>query len=378
MKESIIDLYHSALSELCSYGVLTAYAQECPKDENLFVLSIGKAAWQMAQVLGSALCRKGIPHRGIVLTKYQHSRGSIPGMIIMEAGHPLPDENSILHTESILRTLESLSPETRLVILLSGGGSALFEKPLGLSLEELRSQSLALQNSGIGIQELNRWRIQHSAVKGGKALCYIACRRIEAFLVSDIKDNPPELIASGPFYGNNKADGSPVEHRIVADNLTFRKLLAEKLHSAGYAVELDETFFDLTAEAMAQLLTGKLEALNQESGLIILGGECPVEVNGSGSGGRCTHLALLMAERLAGRTDIGFLALATDGTDGPTDAAGAWVDGATAARVTDLEQSIHQCDSYHALQRAGALIKTGGTGSNVNDVYVIFRVGNRC
>jgi hydroxypyruvate reductase len=152
----------------------------------------------------------------------------------------------------------------------------------------------------------------------------------------------------------------------------FRKLFAEKLRGAGLKVYQDEEFYELEAEAMVELLCRRIEAWDQEPGVLLLGGECPVKVSGTGKGGRCTHLALLLAKRMEGRKGFSFMALATDGTDGPTDAAGAIVDGATAGTIADLEQAINRCDSYSALERVGALLKTGATGTNVNDVYVVY------
>ncbi len=372
MRDSIIQSYKEAIAELGSYPELRAFAAGSCPEERLFVLAIGKAAWQMANVYCNAL--KGIAYSGIVLTKYKHSHGEIPKMSILEAGHPLPDESSLVHTETILKTLQALPPETRLVVLISGGGSALFEKPAGgMSLSELRRQSLFLQNSGMAIEELNRWRIEHSEVKGGKALRYVSCRRIDVLVVSDIRGNPPHLIASGPFYPGGEPTDLRVDHRILADNQKLKSLLSERLRQDGYRVLLDEEFYALKAEAMAELILSRIEQWQGGSGILILGGECPVEVKGAGTGGRCTHLALLLAERIAGMKGFCFIALASDGTDGPTDAAGAIVDWQTAAQV-DLRGAVQRFDSYTALDRAGALIKTGATGTNVNDVYLIVRV----
>ena len=163
----------------------------------VFIVSVGKAAWQMAKSAAEALCQ---PYEaGVVVTKYGHVQGEIPGFTCYEAGHPIPDENSFLATQAVLDMTTDLHEDDTVLFLLSGGGSALFEKPL-VSGEELGDITRQLLAKGADIVEINTIRKRLSAVKGGKFAKHCEPARIEAIILSDIIGDPLDMIASGPIY----------------------------------------------------------------------------------------------------------------------------------------------------------------------------------
>ncbi len=399
MHEILIDTFKESLQSFISYPELCKEAKDIRVTKPLNVLSIGKAAWQMANVFCNALDEQKIQYQGIVLTKYRHAKHPIRGMQILEAGHPYPDENSLIHTGIILSWLSSLSKEEDLVILLSGGGSALFEKlPNSITLKGYRQDTIDLLRSGCDIATLNKWRESISLVKGGKALKNIACREIKILCVSDVQNNPPRIIASAPFLPDNvdsseslvvgktriypihSAHDQLISYRVIADNSSFLSLFSSQLRNKGLIANISFMFQNADAGLFAHFLVQKAHQMANDtsSSIRIFGGECPVKVTGSGIGGRCTHIALLTAKEISVLANTGIICLATDGTDGPSDAAGAYVNDDSASKLLnsgiDVDRVLSNCDSYNALRKINSLVSTGPTGTNVNDVYVVYRM----
>ena len=369
----------------------------------LILVAVGKAAWSMAHAAWESLDRK--PDGGIVITKHGHSEGPIGNLEVWEAGHPVPDENSFRGTEAAIALVKDLTAEDTVVFLLSGGGSALFESPLipGAELAELTEAMLA---SGADIVEMNTVRKRLSAVKGGRFAQLCAPARVYAVVLSDILGDPLDMIASGPACPDSST---------CADALA----VAEKYHLplSPRAVQLlgEETPKQLdnvetvitgsvrelcTAAAGAcrdlgyrpVLLTDRLCCEAREAGsflasiarthdgdgeslAFLAGGETVVHLTGSGLGGRNQELALAAAPGIDGMADTVIFSVGSDGTDGPTDAAGGMVDGGTMERLRQAGLSVHRIladnDAYHALDAVGGLIRTGPTGTNVNDVAVV-------
>lgn len=365
----------------------------------VYLVAVGKAAWQMAK---AALDYLNHPiTAGIVLTKYGHVQGELPGICCYEAGHPVPDEKSFLATEAILDMTQGLAETDTVLFLLSGGGSALFEKPR-ISPEALGAVTQHLLSSGADIVEINTIRKRLSHVKGGRFALWCAPARIEAIILSDILGDRLDMIASGPAAADPST--SP-EARAIAEKYGLSvgpSILMEEtpkvvtnVHSQiigsvrqlcmaardaaaelGYDARILTDHLDCEASqagrAMAQLL-----AANRNSGrklAFIEGGETVVHLTGTGLGGRNQELALSAAEGLAGIPKACVISVGSDGTDGPTDAAGGYVDGNTLAQLAQkgigYDASLQNNDSYHALDAIGNLIKTGPTGTNVNDVTI--------
>ncbi|OJV66584.1 MAG: hypothetical protein BGO41_03945 [Clostridiales bacterium 38-18] len=375
-----------------------------------YVIAIGKAAWRMARALYD--CLEGQVAAGIVITKYGHSEGDIPNFRIFEAGHPIIDEASLQATRAAITLVQSLKPTDSLFFLVSGGGSALFELPIhGITLEDLKKINIELINSGANIEEINLVRKLLSQVKGGGFLNFCGVSKIVSLVLSDVIGNALSSIASGPIYFE-KIDISRIKQIILKHQINLpMEILVKQMEEASsvacnikvetHLVGSVETMCQSAALIASQLgynsviremqLQDSLEAFldrfnnelrffrnmanqNQKSYCLIYGGELTLKVAGAGKGGRSQHIAIKVAQLIDGIGGVYFLAQASDGTDGPTDAAGGLVDSKTAERLREkafsLESAINDFDAYHALVQAGDLIITGPTGTNVNDLIL--------
>lgn len=365
------------------------------------LVAAGKAAWQMASDAVDAL---GSVDAGIVVTKYDHVKGVIPGVVCREAGHPVPDENSFAATREALDMVSGLTAEDTVLFLLSGGGSALFECPLipGAELQDVTRQLLAV---GADIVEMNTIRKRLSAVKGGRFAQACAPAKVFSIVLSDILGDPLDMIASGPAcpdnstcaqalalvkkYGLNlspaakalleqetpKALGN-VETHVEGSVRELCSAAAREAESLGYEpVLLTDQLCCVAREAgsfLASIL--KTHAADGKSLAFIAGGETVVHLTGGGLGGRNQELALAASVGIADLPGTAVFSVGSDGTDGPTDAAGGYVDSETLAELRekgwDVFEILKNNDAYHALQAVGGLIVTGSTGTNVNDVAV--------
>ena len=368
----------------------------------VLLVAAGKAAWQMART--AADCLGDRIDSGVVVTKYDHVKGEIPHCTCVEAGHPVPDENSFRGTQLALDLVSGLTEKDTVLFLLSGGGSALFEKPLisGAELQDVTSQLLA---SGADIVEMNTIRKRLSAVKGGRFAQLCSPAQVITVVLSDIIGDPLDMIASGPAYPDSSTCAQAVA---IAEKYGLR------LSDEAWALLRQETTKTLTnvttlvngsvrelcaaaakaCEALDYtpvLLTDCLSCQAKEAGsflasivrshagegrklAFIAGGETVVKLTGKGLGGRNQELALAAAAGIDGIKGAAVFSVGSDGTDGPTDAAGGYVDGDTAAELRAqgvlIDAVLRDNDAYHALQKTGGLIITGATGTNVNDVAV--------
>ena len=383
--------------------------EEHPIDRGATVIAIGKAAWRMAraaqQVLGERL------KSGIVITKYGHSEGPLPRMTIFEAGHPVPDAHGVEATRQALRLADSLTQEDVVIFLVSGGGSALFEMPLeGVSLEDIAGITRQLLACGADIVEINTLRKHLSAVKGGRFAERCAPARVLAIVLSDVLGDPLDSIASGPACPDSSTcqDVKAIiarHHLRIPDHVlpalsmetpkrilnaehivtgNVRALCSAAMREAaalGYAPLLLTTTLSCEAREAGAMLAAMAREIRASGNprpapcAVILGGETLVHLRGNGRGGRNQELALAAAAGLSGLPDTLLFSLGSDGTDGPTDAAGGMVTGefasACRARGLSIEASLANNDAYTLLKEMGALIMTGPTGTNVNDLTVL-------
>ncbi len=368
----------------------------------LLLVAAGKAAWQMAKAASDALGDR--IEKGVVVTKYEHVMGPIANFDCFEAGHPVPDENSFKGTQAALDLVADLKEEDTVLFLLSGGGSALFEKPL-VPAEELQDITGQLLACGADITEINTIRKRLSAVKGGRFAQFVWPARVEAVILSDILGDPLDMIASGPAcpdsstaedalriakkYDLKMSDAArallSVETPKILNNVrsqingSVRELCAaaEKTCAAlGYTPILLTDQLCCQAKEAGSFLASilKTHANDNRSLAFIAGGETVVKLVGKGLGGRNQELALAAAAGVAGFTNAAVFSVGSDGTDGPTDAAGGYADGDTvkelAAHGLTVDAVLGSNDAYHALEKTGGLIMTGPTGTNVNDVAV--------
>ena len=371
------------------------------------LVAAGKAAWQMAKaahdVMGNRI------DSGVVVTKYDHVMGPIGNFICCEAGHPVPDENSFAGTQKALDLVADLTEQDTVLFLLSGGGSALFEKPLvpGPVLQDITGQLLAC---GADIVEINTIRKRLSAVKGGRFAEVCAPAKVFSIVLSDILGDPPDMIASGPAV----PDTSTCEQAVAIARKYGLKLTAEAealLHREtpkaldNVTTQINGSVRELCVAAARVarelgyepvMLTDQLVCQAREAGsflasvlkthagsgrklAFIAGGETVVHLTGHGKGGRNQELALAAAQGIDGIAGAAVFSVGADGTDGPPDAAGGYVDYETAAELKAQGIAIYDVlqdnDAYHALEKTGGLIVTGPTGTNVNDVAVALLKG---
>lgn len=373
----------------------------CPQGGRILLVAVGKAAWQMAHTAVAAL---GRVDEGIVITKYGHARGTIPGVTCYEAGHPVPDENSFAATEKVLTMVQNLTAKDTVLFLLSGGGSALFEKPLipGAELQEITNSLLA---GGADIVEMNTIRKRLSAVKGGRFALACAPAKIFSIVLSDILGDPLDMIASGPAVPDSSTGEQAIaiarKYRLplskeanacltqetpkVLNNVTTQitgsvqelsKAAADACRTLGYTPILLTDRLCCEAREAGSFL-GSIARTHAGQGqklAFIAGGETIVHLTGNGSGGRNQELALAAAPELSGLSGCCVFSIGSDGTDGPTDAAGGYVDGDTCASLAahglDVFTVLQNNNAYPALKAVDGLIITGATGTNVNDVSV--------
>ena len=373
-----------------------------PGKGRVLLVAAGKAAWQMAHAAVETL---GRVDGGVVVTKYGHVKGEIPGVTCYEAGHPVPDENGFAATQKALELVQGLTAGDTVLFLLSGGGSALFEQPLvpGAELQEITSRLLA---SGADIVEMNTVRKRLSAVKGGRFAQLCAPAQVYSIVLSDILGDPLDMIASGPAYPDRS---TCAQARAIAEKYQLplsgqaRALLDQETPKELDNVEtvITGSVRELCSAAAAvcqrlgyetHILTDQLCCQAREAGsflasiarthgqegrslAFLAGGETVVLLTGKGLGGRNQELALSAAEGISGMENALIFSLGSDGTDGPTDAAGGIVDGQTRGKLAQAGLTIHQVladnDACHALEKVGGLIHTGPTGTNVNDVAVV-------
>lgn len=369
------------------------------------LVSVGKAAWQMA-----AAAQKVLPRLdgGVVVTKYGHVLGEIPGVVCCEGGHPIPDAGSYAGTRKALALVSSLTETDTVIFLLSGGGSALFESPL-IPAEELQDITRQLLSCGADIVEINTLRKRLSAVKGGRFAQRCAPAQVFSIVLSDILGDPLDMIASGPAYPDSSTCAQALEivqkydlqlsgeamallHRETPKKLTnvttyitgsVRELCtaaAAKCRELGYQPVLltDQLCCEACHAGSFLASIARTHAHSGEKLAFLAGGETVVHLTGRGKGGRNQELALAAADGIAGLNACVF-SVGSDGTDGPTEAAGGYVDGDTKGALAEQGISIFDTlknnDAFHALQKVGGLIFTGPTGTNVNDVAVLLLGG---
>ena len=368
----------------------------------VLLVAAGKAAWQMAKAASDCLGSR--IENGVVVTKYDHVKGPIANFTCFEAGHPVPDENSFKGTQAALDLVSGLTEKDTVLFLLSGGGSALFEKPLvePAELQDITGQLLAC---GADIVEMNTIRKRLSQVKGGRFAQLCSPARVEAVVLSDILGDPLDMIASGPACPDTATaeDARRIQkkYNLKMSDAALRLLDVETPKTLdNVRTQINGSVRELcaaaarTCEALGYepvLLTDQLSCQAREAGsflasilkthagdgkplAFIAGGETVVKLTGHGLGGRNQEIALAAAAGISGMKNAAVFSVGSDGTDGPTDAAGGYTDGDTCAELMEqgltVDAVLSDNDAYHALEKTGGLIMTGPTGTNVNDVAV--------
>jgi hydroxypyruvate reductase len=401
----LLEVFAAALRAVDGRTVVGRALAARPLDGPVWICAIGKAAQSMAlgacDVLGSRVLG------GLLITKSGHVDPSAfdgRGIACRLGGHPVPDEGSLAAGRRLICALGALSPHAAVLFLLSGGASSLVEVPIaGLGLADLRRMNEWLLGSGLAIDAVNRVRKSVSRIKGGGLLSRLGDRPTRVLAISDVPGDDPAVIGSGllvperglaggvaaldlPTWLSEWVERGLVERgplpstgpeiELVATLEIAKSAAAEAGRRAGLAVRVDARAIEGDAALAGRRLARAL--LSGPPGLSVAGGETTLRLPAApGRGGRNQHLALAAAIELAGHADVLLLSAGTDGNDGPTDDAGALVDGATLARIEDAGLDalvgLRRADSGALLEASGDLIRTGATGTNVMDLILGWR-----
>lgn len=418
-------IYKYAIEEnMPNEAVKKALMEKSFNNEGKIILvSIGKAGWEMAraayEILGERISC------GAVITKYGHTPneykmqnvkceienvsdalvGCLGNVEIYEAGHPVVDENGVLATKRVLELTSDLTDKDTVLFLVSGGGSALFES-VDCHLEKMQELTTALLKCGANINEINAIRKHISNVKGGKLAHHVFPAKVFSVVLSDVVGNDLSTIASGPTTADNTTVENCLEilnkYSLAVDDEVVRlikretpKVIENATHSISGSVTMlcksamkmsvelgyEAVIVDDSVTCDAEILSQRMSQFIKENEntkyprAFIFGGEVTIKVKGNGKGGRNQELALMCAELIEGKDNMCVFCVGSDGTDGPTDAAGGFVDGKTCENILKSGKSskeyLKNNDSYNALKLSDGLIFTGPTGTNVNDLYVI-------
>jgi hydroxypyruvate reductase len=427
MRDTAREIFRRALEEAsiakafarhvnCERGVLRVREDlyDLHSYANVRVVSIGKAGHTMVEALAQQVGESNF--EGIVASSVEPS-SQVRGFRYFRGGHPTPNAESIQGAKAILRLLDAQTAASLVIFMISGGGSSIVEKPIDdeISLDDLIATYRVLVHSGAPIAEINAIRKHLSATKGGRLARAAFPAQLVSLLVSDVPDNSPDALASGPTMPDStsvddcyriaeKHDLLPqlppstrelFERRVLEEtpksddqsfyrsrwwtilsNQTALEHAAAAAGSAGFAVYVDNSVDDWDYADAADYLLNKLRELKKTSERVCLisGGEVTVKVTNGGVGGRNQQFALACAAKLAGE-NIAVLSAGTDGIDGNSTAAGAVADGTTAARANasglNAETALQKFDAYPLFNKLGDAIETGPTGNNLRDLRIL-------
>jgi hydroxypyruvate reductase len=371
-RDLLLELFQVALAAVDGRRRVRAALAAREASGPVCAFAVGKAAASM--MLGATDALGARLERGLVVVP----DGAVPpalakrsGMRAFEAGHPRPDERSLAAGAALLEFAAATPPGSRVLLLVSGGASALLEVPEpGVGIAELRALFERSLREGLDIEQLNRERIALSRVKGGGLAGLFKGTVIEALMISDVPRDDPAVLASGLL------DTPGLERRLVGSIEEALAAVERAAAQRGLTVARGKERLAGDAEAAARRICHELAV--GETELHIYGGETVVRLpEDPGRGGRCQHLAVAAARHLAGHADFLLLAAGTDGRDGASEDAGAIVDGGTVARAEvsslDAEAALSAADSGSFLEATGDLVHTGPTGTNVGDIVLALR-----
>lgn len=405
-------------------GIIKAGDQIIDRDEyeKIYLIAIGKASVPMIKAATFILSYD--LYKGLAITKNAGSDEEIGSNISIICGdHPIPGKNSMLAADTILEFISEVTQRDLIIFLISGGGSALITKPgPGLNLADLQETTRCLLNASVPIQDINTIRKHLDLVKGGGLLIRAKNARLLTLILSDVVGNDLGVVASGPsmpdptsyadcmniiskrhlersipdevieYLQNGIAGKIPETCKPGQNNIIHQEVLIGNIDLALDKVLELGTELGYKVHRSTQCLAGDIEAESdrvfrefmefikssgKEKYLMVWGGEVTVNHKGSGKGGRNLHMALLCAKAITGMEGVIGIALATDGEDGSTNAAGAIFDESTMERSSqlglDYSKSLGDQSSYDFFQTLGDLLITGSTGTNINDVFILIK-----
>ncbi|MGH8373111.1 MAG: glycerate kinase type-2 family protein [Gammaproteobacteria bacterium] len=395
----LLKLMQQGLAAVNGRNCVHAALRSLELPEKVYLVAIGKAADAMAagaiDALGARL------RAGLVVTRHGYQDSPVyrdPRLLSLEAGHPVPDEQSLAAGRALCLFLERVPADAHFIFLISGGTSSLVEVlPDNVSLTQLQALNRWLLGSGLAIDAVNRVRCAVSLIKGGRLVKRLAGRPVNVLLMSDAPDNDPAHVGSGLLVSPDRQplpalpkefsdiplsepepeqDFDNVEVSIVASNQQMLDAVVHAAKTGATPVRSYPMLPDADAIDCGKQIAETLCAA--APGLHVWGGETVMTLpNNPGRGGRNQALALAAAQQLKGRDDCWLLAVGTDGSDGNTDDAGALVDGSSIARGADAGLDAGECmrraDSGSFLEASGDLVHTGPTGTNVMDLILAYK-----
>jgi glycerate 2-kinase len=391
--------------------------------KRILLVGAGKAGAAMVCAAEELVKKTTLPYEGVISIKYGHTKPR-PSITLIEAGHPLPDDNGVHAAQQILSLCTQAEENDLIISLISGGGSSLLVSPVsGISLADKIAATKKLLACGAAIDEINAVRKHISKVKGGGLAKAAAPATVINLLLSDVLYDRMDVIASGPFVPDQSTyqdaldvlrkynieeqlpqsvtshlkagaaahipetpkQGDPAFKRvyslIIGSNSLLLKAAQHEAEKLGFNTLLLSSFIQGEARELGKFLASIAHEIKTKGrpvpppACILMGGETTVTVHGKGKGGRSQECALQAAIHIAGLSHMLIYCAGSDGTDGPTDAAGAWCSGKTVPQGkkmgVDADNYLKRNDSYHYFDKLGSLIKTGPTGTNLLDLYMI-------
>ncbi len=366
-KQSLLEIWQAAIDAVSGrQAVINAIDADSAFTPDLIV-AVGKAASGMC--LGALDRFPGCA--ALVVTKYEHTDAELSNrenVEIIESAHPIPDQQSLEAGRVLLERMTAMAADSRVLMLVSGGASALAEAlPDGMSLADLQAITDEMIAGGKTIGQINARRKQTSLIKDGKLIERFYGRELRVYAISDVEGDSIETIGSG--LGDCCLAEARASSKIIASNTLAREQAARRARELGLAVMLNEESLYGDVFELAADIGGQLQGAT--AGVYIRGGEPTVVLpENPGRGGRNQSLALALAEHIAGRQDITLLVAGTDGTDGPTGAAGGIVDGATWADARAAAAALRAADAGSYLENVDSLFVTGPTNTNVMDLAI--------
>ena len=367
-KESAIKIFDAAIDAVAGFNAtqraVAAFDGFVPDQ----IVAVGKAASGMC---AGALAALGNDCPALLVTKYDHTDKAMweaENVTVIESAHPVPDQHSLDAGLQMLDTVESMSAGNKLLLLVSGGTSALSEAlPEDVTLEDWQQLTDQMLAAGYNIGQINARRKETSLIKDGKLLQNFKGAEVRVLAISDVEGDSISTIGSGT--GDTKRCPSTANIDLIATNEVARMAAADKAKALGFTVkDNQECLYDdvsVLSERIGQ------DIAKAEKGVYIFGGEPTVKLpENPGSGGRNQALALGLAQHIVGRDDVLVLVAGTDGSDGPTDAAGGIVDGSTAADIEGARDALKRADAGTYLREHGGIFITGPTNTNVMDIVI--------
>lgn len=367
-KESAVAIFDAAVDAVAGFNATHRAVSAFEGFQPDQIIAVGKAASGMC---AGALAAANPDCPALLVTKYDHTDQTMwaaPNVKVIESAHPVPDQHSLDAGKEMLATVEAMPEHSKLLLLVSGGTSALSEAlPDDVTLEDWQQLTDEMLAAGYNIGQINTRRKETSQIKDGKLLQNFKGAEVRVLAISDVEGDSISTIGSGT--GDTKRCPSPSSVNLIGTNEVARMAAAAKAKELGYIVnDNQECLYDDVA-----VLSDRIgqELAKAAPGVYIFGGEPTVKLpENPGSGGRNQALALGLAQHIVGRDDILILVAGTDGSDGPTDAAGGIVDGSTAADIEGASDALKRADAGTYLREHDGIFITGPTNTNVMDIVV--------